>query len=265
MPLFTALLVLSACFSQQKSFADAQHQYTDTGVRQTSQETQKSLKESVKIESMAAIAEIPWTYFSGKYDVDIHLGEGQDYNGTLSFRMKRDSVFWFSVSASIGFQIAKGIIINDTLHALDQLQKNYYRVPLKALQASTQLPASIGALQRLFSGEVLTTALTYAEETQTWNGDTTFYPGYKARINPEGYVSQNAINDDVYKRYLTSDYSGRTSQGIQGYAVAPSWTLTLKDALNTIRLDVQLKTASFEPIPSYPFYVPNGYTLVESW
>ena len=211
------------------------------------------------------IGGLSWEHFSGRYDIDIDLGGEQQYNGVMSFRMKRDSIFWFSISASIGFQIAKGIIKNDTLHALDLLQKNYYRISLKELQSSTQLPAQIGALQRLFSGETLSQLIYFNSADSTFHGDASFYPGYAVKFDQNNRVLQNAINDEVNGRYLWADYTDRLRVENPQYSVASQTSLFLKDALKTIRLDVRLKTSSFEPIPSYPFNVPNGYTLVESW
>jgi hypothetical protein len=211
------------------------------------------------------LGHLSWEHFSGRYDIDIDLGGEQQYNGVMSFRMKRDSIFWFSISASIGFQIAKGIIINDTLHALDLLQKNYYRISLKELQSSTQLPAQIGALQRLFSGETLSEKIYFNSADSTFRGDASFYPGYEVKFDPNNKVLQNAINDEVNGRYLWADYTNRLQVENPKYSVASQTSLFLKDALKTIRLDVRLKTSSFELIPSYPFNVPNGYTLVETW
>lgn len=211
------------------------------------------------------LGHLNWEHFSGRYDIDIDLGEGQEYNGVMNFRMKRDSLFWFSISASIGFQIAKGIIKNDTLHALDLLQKNYYRISLKELQASTQLPAQIGALQRLFSGEILSKQVHFNSADSTFRGDASFYPGYTAKLDNTKRVKQNAINDGINQRYLQADYTDRLFVDNPLHSVSSQTRIILKDALKTIRLDVRLKTSSFEPIPSYPFNVPNGYTLVETW
>ncbi len=228
------------------------------------------LKEAILDAEISAIGDMPlgnlsWEHFSGRYDIDIDLGEGQEYNGVMNFRMKRDSLFWFSITASIGFQIAKGIIKNDTLHALDLLQKNYYRVSLKELQVSTQLPAQIGALQRLFSGEILSQQVHFNSADSTFRGDASFYPGYVVTFDNAKNVKQNAINDAVNQRYLWADYTDRILVNNPLHSVSSETRIFLKDALKTIRLDVRLKTSSFEPIPSYPFNVPNGYTLVETW
>lgn len=211
------------------------------------------------------LGHLSWEHFSGRYDIDIDLGGEQRYNGVMSFRMKRDSIFWFSISASIGFQIAKGVIKNDTLYALDLLQKNYYRISLKELQISTQLPAQIGALQRLFSGETLSQLIYFDWADSTFRGDASFYPGYAVKFDQSNLVIQNVINDDVNGRSLWADYTDRLQIENPQYSVASRTSIFLADALKTIRLDVRLKTSSFEPIPSYPFNVPNGYTLVETW
>ncbi len=59
-----------------------------------------------------------WDYIAAKYDVDAKMGT-QELSGTLSLRMKKDSVLWFSVSVAMGIQVAKGMLVGDTLHVLD--------------------------------------------------------------------------------------------------------------------------------------------------
>ncbi len=215
--------------------------------------------------SNEGIGQLDWTTFSGRYDIDIDLGEGNAYNGLMSFRMHRDSLFWFSITASIGFQIAKGIIRNDTLHALDLLNKNYYRISLKELQISTQLPAELGALQRLFTGEVLTQEIMYDPTANSGTGVSNFYPGYSFKCNADKTLSENTLIDKVNNRNLNAKYEARLAAKTPERAIASKTRIILKDALKTIQLDVRLKNSSFEGIPSYPFNVPNGYTLVESW
>ncbi len=208
---------------------------------------------------------LEWTTFSGRYDIDIDLGEGNSYNGVMSFRMQRDSIFWFSISASIGFQIAKGIIRKDTLHALDLLGKNYYRISLKELQTSTQLPAELGAIQRLFTGEVLTTDILFNPKAYSGISVSDFYYGYSFTCNIDKTLSENILNDEVNNRNLNAKYVERMVSKNPQKALATKIRIILKDALKTIQLDVRLKNSSFEDIPSYPFNVPNGYTLMESW
>ena len=265
--LIPLLMGVTACYSQKNII-------TPTPAIKSEQKVEPApdvlLKKAILEAELDAMGDMPlgnlsWEHFSGRYDIDIDLGEGQEYNGVMNFRMKRDSLFWFSITASIGFQIAKGIIKNDTLHALDLLQKNYYRISLKELQVSTQLPAQIGALQRLFSGETLSQLIYFNSADSTFHGDASFYPGYAVKFDPSNRVLQNAINDEVNGRSLWADYTDRLRVENPQYSVASQTSLFLKDALKTVRLDVRLKTSSFEPIPSYPFNVPNGYTLVETW
>lgn len=261
---------ISSCFSQKQIAQDSGAMQTDSITSQINISAIKKNDEIVgtKIPSKSGILKIQglnWEHFNGRYNIDIDLGNGQTYNGSMNFRMKRDSIFWFSITASIGFQIAKGLIINDTLHGLDLLQKNYYRVALKDLQTSTQLPAQIGALQRLFTGEILSELIYFDFKDSSFHGDETFYPGYLVRLDDSNKVIQNSLNDNIHQRYLWADYIERLATEQSQLSVATQSSIYLKDALNTIRLDVRLKTYGFEPIPSYPFKVPNGYTLMESW
>ena len=263
--LITIVLSVSSCYSQKQELLNSSNSenatFTSEKIAPIKQNTNLGKTMSGKVE----IGHLNWKEFSGRYDVDIEMGDGQSYNGVMSFRMKKDSIFWFSITASIGFQIAKGIIQNDTLQILDLLNKHYYSVPLNLLQENTQLPARISALQRLFTGEVLSDAVYYNEADSSFRGDNAFYSGYRVQFYPSNYVSQNAINDDVNGRKLWADYGERLSLENPDHNVSMETKLILKNALNTIRLNVRLKTYSFEPIPSYPFNVPSSYTPINIW
>jgi len=85
------------------------------------------------------------------------------------------------------------------------------------------------------------------------------------KFYPSNYVARNAINDEVNARNLWAEYGERISQENPGHNVSMETKIYLKNALNTIRLNVRLKTYSFEPIPSYPFNVPSSYTPIDIW
>jgi len=263
--LIPIILSVTSCFSQKKQLNKSTKTENSTFTSENSSSNNPISPSTISKSGLVEIGHLNWKEFSGRYDVDVEMGEGQSYNGVMSFRMKRDSIFWFSVSASIGFQIAKGIIQNDTIQILDLLNRHYYSLPLDLLQENTQLPASISALQRLFTGEVLSDAVYYNEADSSFRGDKSFYSGYQVKFYPSNYVARNAINDEVNARNLWAEYGERISQENPGHNVSMETKIYLKNALNTIRLNVRLKTYSFEPIPSYPFNVPSSYTPINIW
>lgn len=260
-PLILTLLYLfslTSCYSQ-KSYSNANHSET-MGVNELPPkkigmpETSDDLR----------VPELAWEHFSGKYNIDIDLGNGQEYNGILSFRMKKDSVIWFSITASIGFQIAKGIITKDSFHALDLLGKNYYRSTLESFQKSTGLPAKIDVIQKIFTGEVWSKYATYDAHDSSWR-DVNLFKGYSGKTNGTGLLIRNALFDESTKSQLLIDYKSHLTATDKQIAVASESQMTIQDALNTIRLQLQLKTSSFDVIPSYPFNVPSGYKVMDSW
>ncbi len=206
-----------------------------------------------------------WNYFSGKYNIDLEIDKNQDYNGTLSFRMRRDSIIWFSITASIGFQIAKGIITKDSFHALDLLGRNYYRYSLQDFQRMSGIPADIGVIQKIFTGEVLSPNATYEPQDSSWS-DRNFFKGYKGKSDGVSLLIQNFILDESSLSELTVNYMNRlkgNSNGTLALSVATESVMMLKTALNNVRLKLQLKTSNFDVIPSYPFNVPSDYKIME--
>ena len=97
-----------------------------------------------------------WTYFTGRYDVTVNTGD-QQIPATLNLRMKRDSIVWFSISANIGIQIqvAKGIMLRDTLHLADIYHKEYYAIPVAEASKYLSIPLGVQHLQHLFVGQPL--------------------------------------------------------------------------------------------------------------
>jgi hypothetical protein len=88
-----------------------------------------------------------WTYFTGRYDVTVNTGD-QQIPATLNLRMKRDSIVWFSISANMGIQIqiAKGIMLRDTLHLADIHHKEYYAIPVAEASKYLSIPLGMHAL-----------------------------------------------------------------------------------------------------------------------
>jgi hypothetical protein len=73
-----------------------------------------------------------WEYLAARYDV-MAAGLGQEMGLTLSVRMKRDSIVWFSVQAALGIQVAKGLLRKDSFFLLDLYNKKYYTMPASAM------------------------------------------------------------------------------------------------------------------------------------
>ncbi len=173
-----------------------------------------------------------WNHITASYLVDLNL-DGNEMAGKMSIRMRKDSIIWFSISASIGIQIAKGIINKDSIHFLDLYNRHYYAQGIKDLPlAIPQTDSGIYALkfiQGIFTGSIA-------------NGGQFNYEN--------GFGKANIAYDSASNSFPPPNFyikvEGKSPEKAQ-------------NGLNNIRLDAELKTVRFDAIPSYPFSVSADY------
>jgi len=184
-----------------------------------------------------------WKHLTANYLVDLNL-DGNEMAGKMSIRMRRDSIIWFSISASIGIQIAKGIIREDSVFFLDLYNRQYYPQSTKDLLYDLigvvpNVDSSIQALsfiQGVFTGSIATGGQFnyengFGKANITYDSGSPSFPPSNFLINIEGKNPPTAISQKP-----------KSNNG-----------------LNNIRLNAELKTVRFDAIPSYPFSVPADY------
>ena len=173
-----------------------------------------------------------WSHITASYLVDLNL-DGNEMAGKMSIRMRKDSIIWFSISASIGIQIAKGIINKDSLFFLDLYNRHYYAQGIKDLPiAIPQADSGIYALrfiQGIFTGSIA-------------NGGQFNYENSFGKAN----ITYDSASNSFPPPNFYVKVEGKSPEKAQ-------------NGLNNIRLDAQLKTVRFDAIPSYPFSVSADY------
>ena len=240
-----------------------------------------------------------WGYISAKYDVDAKMGT-QDLSGTLSLRMKKDSVLWFSVSVAMGIQVAKGMLVGDTLHVLDLYNKNYYAISVKEVSEKLHTPVGITQLQNLFIGLPLIDTCSPMKQKTDINGQaycaypsgqglyfiTAFTPYLiKTFFASQGDVipataelratelrHQEKPNDFVsvsYENWLpttvapSTPNSSKVTQTNSPIAInkLPNYIyIQSQNAQDSAQIKMWLKNSRFDAIPSFPFNVTSEYT-----
>lgn len=229
-----------------------------------------------------------WKYYTARYDVDATMGN-QSIAGALNVRMKRDSIFWFSFSVAMGIQVAKGMLVNDTLHILDLYNKNYYAFPVKEASAYLSIPLGVQHIQKLFTGQPLADS---SNDCSLSNNLLCF----KTLANPIQILSHfantkntvaeiatlnNSVNADVvanFNQLRITEISNPSNPKEKATLYHEDWTKTQSTEnsgfgalpytikINTIndqdnaQVKLSLINARFDPIPSYPFRVSSEYT-----
>lgn len=236
-----------------------------------------------------------WGYISAKYDVDAKMGT-QDLSGTLSLRMKKDSILWFSVSVAMGIQVAKGMLVGDTLHLLDLYNKNYYAISVQEVSEKLHTPVGITQLQNLFIGLPLVDTCSPLNQKTDINGQvycaypssqglyfiTAFTPylikSYfaaqgneipkPAELRATELRHQEKPDDFVsvsYENWLptTSVPNPANPNAIAPIAMKklPNYIyIQSQNAQDSAQIKMWLKNSRFDSIPSFPFNVTSEYT-----
>lgn len=198
-----------------------------------------------------------WQHFSSRFLLDYDDGN-QQLSGTVSLRMRRDSIVWFSVQAALGIQIAKGIITRDSMHVLDLFHNDYYAYSIKELGTMLGVEVSLLQLQNVLIGNPVFDTSTYVKEIISGG----WFRAEPPITNGNFISATNTIDSAVVlqkgsPRQMKVKYRGSKSAG--GYNVSAFMDILGYSVAKTVRLNIEFITASDAVIPSYPFSVPPGY------
>ena len=72
------------------------------------------------------INEFDYDYLKAKAKFRYNDGK-EDLKATANFRIKKDSLIWMSISASLGIEAARVMINKDSMAIMDRLNKQYTR------------------------------------------------------------------------------------------------------------------------------------------
>ena len=236
-----------------------------------------------------------WDYIAAKYDVDAKMGT-QELSGTLSLRMKKDSVLWFSVSVAMGIQVAKGMLVGDTLHVLDLYNKNYYAISVQEVSEKLHTPVGISQLQNLFIGLPLIDTCSPMNQKTDINGQVyCAYPSSQglyfitaltpyfiksyfaaqgneipktAELRATELRHQEKPDDFVnvsYENWLSTTTVANPANPNVIAPIAinklPNYiSIQSKNAQDSAQIKMWLKNSRFDAIPSFPFNVTSEYT-----
>ncbi len=98
------------------------------------------------------INEIDFDFFSSTSKLRYKTAT-ENQNAQINFRIKKDSLIWFSISG-FGIEAVRGIINQDSLFAIDKLHREYYKFDFKALSTSFNFDVNFDILQSLVLGNL---------------------------------------------------------------------------------------------------------------
>lgn len=91
----------------------------------------------------------PFEWMTSNLSIEAQ-GNGQSFdNLSGQIRMRNDSLIWLSVTATMGIELVRAKVSNDSVWVLNRLEKTYLAEPLDTLSSQLGMPLSLPLIQTL--------------------------------------------------------------------------------------------------------------------
>jgi hypothetical protein len=162
-----------------------------------------------RMEKKAAdLAASSWSAFSGKGELNLDMN-GNDLSLNATFRMKRDSVLWLSISPGMGITAARALITRDSVKVVNYLQKYYAVYSIAYLQELLGAPVSLSELQKLMLGLPLFDTATYRYDSLNFLWEAKLSTWTNRLFFEQGTLVSSAMADQNNSRSITANYQGQ--------------------------------------------------------
>ena len=204
--------------------------------------------------------------FSAKIKVNYRDKEGEQPELTVFIRMRKDSIIWVSVNATIfSYEALRVIITPDSVKVQNKKDKIAQLRSVSYLQDLTDLPFDFRTLQDLLLGNPIyldSNVVSYRKNDQAitlMNVGNLFK--HLLSITNGDYLLQHSKLDDVDPlRNRTADltYTGYVNTNGIKFSTERRVSVSEKGKLD---VDMNFKQYSFNETLSYPFNIPKNYKL----
>jgi hypothetical protein len=159
--LIVVSLIASSCARRRAKRQPANSSTVVIDTLQTPQPDSLLVKEKLPLNPTEAldleiaeikISEIDFIYFSSNSRLHFKT-PNETQNATINFRIKKDSLIWFSISG-FGLEAVRGIISQDSIMAIDKLHREYYKFDFETLSQTFNFDLSFDLLQSLVLGNL---------------------------------------------------------------------------------------------------------------
>lgn len=250
--------------------------------------TRKTIKEPLKERGASYLvremkkAELNFDTFSAKAKASVTIGKGNATNFTAQIRIKKDSLIWLSVSATIGIEVARVMITPDSVFFFNRLQKNYFTGQTSMLSELFQTNLDYDMLQSLLIGNDLSyyenigfkASIDRLEYKLTAANRQKVKKEIKKSENQSLYVQHIWLNPDNFKisqinikeyaeyidnRTLSVSYGNFVP--VDAQRVPSSLQMNLNSDQN-IQLKLSYSNMNIDEKLSFPFKIPDKYSKI---
>lgn len=258
-----AILLMASCRSTRKIQTVIAKRDTVTAVHPATDHSREDTLGFIRqtVAGMKA-AELNFTTFSAKINVDYQGVDGKKYDVNANLRMYKDSAIWISITAIFGIEGLRAYITRDSVKILNKQDKVYTARSVAYLQEVTALPLTLHSLQEILIGNPVfldSNIISYSKAGSTISllsvGD--WFKGLLT-LNSAYKIENSKLDDIDINRSRTCNLSYSDYENKKGVDFSTKRRITVAEKG---KLDIKLdfKSYDFNETLSFPFSVPKNY------
>jgi len=207
---------------------------------------------------------IDFNTFSGKIKVDYWDKDGKGPDLTVFLRMKKDSIIWLSINATVlSFEAFRVMITPDSVKVLNKKDKEVQLRSVSYLQEVAHLPFDFQTLQDIFIGNPVyldSNIVSYKKDPLAISllSIGSLFKNLVTLDNVEYRLLHSKLDDVDAMRNRTCDliYGEYQTSGTMKFSTTRNVTVSEKAKLE---VHLNFKQYSFNENLEYPFNIPKNY------
>lgn len=212
------------------------------------------------------VKELEIDYFSLKSKIKLEEGD-QSQNITALIRLRQDSIIWFNLSGTLGFQGMRGLFTADSVKILNRVDKEYVHSTYKELSEKINFKIDYKLVESIILGNLPDSLHDDDEPDKTEN----YYILRQNRynLNITNYISPYTlklekvlIKEKNTSNHLNIEYAQfqRVTEHIFPFSCNISLFYESEDKILETLITIEHNKVEFPDKPlRFPFNVPNKY------
>lgn len=207
---------------------------------------------------------IDFKTFSAKIKVDYSDKDGKGPDLTVFVRIKKDSVIWLSINATVfSYEAYRVLITRDSVIVLNKKDKEVHRRSLSYLQELSQLPFDFYTLQDLIIGNPIYLEKNVVSFKKNQGNIIMLLAGDKFKhlmtlTGPDQMLAHSKLDDVTASRNRTCDLTYSNYENKSGFLFSTGRQITVAEK-SKLDIGMDFKQYSFNENLSFPFAIPRNY------
>jgi hypothetical protein len=227
----------------------------------------KTPVDTYKLDKLRAIRlkQLDFITFSGKAQAKLAI-DGNSHDVTLNIRIQKNKQIWVSITAVLGVEVARALITPDSIKVMNRLETTYLKKPFSYIYAYTSKHLNYKTLESLIIGNAVPDLLRDDTSIRPDNGNTIINGSlqelvYQLNVGADLRVSRTAMSNGAAQQSIQVDNSAFVQVGAR---IVPS-QINISSASGTkkIQADLHFTKADFDQNLTYPFTVPNRFSIIK--